>query len=50
MHPTRNEIAENSRKGIVALLNARLADLIALQHALKHAHWNVKGPETGQPR
>ncbi len=44
MHPTRNDIAENSRKGIIALLNARLADLIDLQLALKHAHWNVKGP------
>jgi starvation-inducible DNA-binding protein len=44
MHPTRNDIAENSRKGVIALLNARLADLIDLQLALKHAHWNVKGP------
>jgi starvation-inducible DNA-binding protein len=44
MHPTRNDIAENSRMGVIALLNARLADLIDLQLALKHAHWNVKGP------
>lgn len=44
MHPTRNDIAENARKGVTALLNARLADLIDLQLALKHAHWNVKGP------
>jgi len=44
MHPTRNDIAENSRNGVIALLNARLADLIDLQLALKHAHWNVKGP------
>lgn len=44
MHQTRNDIAENSRKGVIALLNARMADLIDLQLALKHAHWNVKGP------
>ena len=44
MHQTRNDIAENARKGVIALLNARLADLIDLQLALKHAHWNVKGP------
>lgn len=44
MHPTRNDMAENARKGVAALLNARLADLIDLQLALKHAHWNVKGP------
>jgi starvation-inducible DNA-binding protein len=44
MHKTRNDLAENARKSVSALLNARLADLIDLQLALKHAHWNVKGP------
>jgi starvation-inducible DNA-binding protein len=44
MHKTRNDIAANARKGIVELLNARLADLVDLQLATKHAHWNVKGP------
>jgi starvation-inducible DNA-binding protein len=44
MHKTRNDIAANARKSVSALLNARLADLIDLQLALKHAHWNVKGP------
>lgn len=44
MHPTRNDLAENARKGVIALLNARLADLIDLRLALKHAHWNVRGP------
>jgi starvation-inducible DNA-binding protein len=44
MHKTRNYLAENARKSVSALLNARLADLIDLQLALKHAHWNVKGP------
>jgi starvation-inducible DNA-binding protein len=44
MHATRIDIAENARKGVIALLNGRLADLIDLKLALKHAHWNVKGP------
>ena len=44
MHKTRNDIAANARKGVIELLNARLADLIDLQLATKHAHWNVKGP------
>lgn len=45
MHKTRNDLAANARKSICALLNARLADLIDLQLVLKHAHWNVKGPQ-----
>lgn len=44
MHKTRNDLAANARQSVSALLNARLADLIDLQLALKHAHWNVKGP------
>jgi starvation-inducible DNA-binding protein len=44
MHKTRNDLAANARKSVTALLNARVADLIDLQLALKHAHWNVKGP------
>ncbi|WP_439576349.1 DNA starvation/stationary phase protection protein Dps [Elioraea sp.] len=44
MHKTRNDLAANARKSVSALLNARVADLIDLQLALKHAHWNVKGP------
>jgi starvation-inducible DNA-binding protein len=44
MHKTRNDLAANARKSVAALLNARLAELIDLQLALKHAHWNVKGP------
>lgn len=44
MHKTRNDLAANARKSVSALLNARIADLIDLQLALKHAHWNVKGP------
>jgi starvation-inducible DNA-binding protein len=39
--PTLSE--ENSEKAIV-ILQARLADLNDLGLTLKHAHWNVKGP------
>ena len=45
MHKTRNDIAANGRKGVAALLNSRLADVVDFQLALKHAHWNVKGPQ-----
>jgi starvation-inducible DNA-binding protein len=44
MHKTRNDLAANTRKTVIEILNARLADMIDLQLALKHAHWNVKGP------
>ncbi len=44
LHATRNDIAENSRMAVVALLNDRLADGVDLATQLKQAHWNVKGP------
>lgn len=44
MHETRNDLPANARASIAAALNARLAGLIDLGLALKHAHWNVKGP------
>lgn len=42
--PTRNSLPDNTRKAMIALLNARLADAIDLRLAVKQAHWNVKGP------
>jgi len=42
---TRLGIAEGNRTELVALLNARLADLTDHALALKQAHWNVKGPQ-----
>jgi starvation-inducible DNA-binding protein len=42
--PTRNDLPDNCRKAMIALLNARLADAIDLRLAMKQAHWNVKGP------
>ena len=44
LFPTRNNLPENSRFQVVALLNRRLADAIDLQTQSKQAHWNVKGP------
>jgi len=44
MSKTRNDLSDNTRKAMVALLNARLADAIDLRLAIKQAHWNVKGP------
>jgi starvation-inducible DNA-binding protein len=36
-------IEDNTRKSMVELLNARLADMIDLSLAVKQAHWNLKG-------
>jgi starvation-inducible DNA-binding protein len=41
---TRNDLPDNTRKAMIALLNARLVDAIDLRLAVKQAHWNVKGP------
>jgi starvation-inducible DNA-binding protein len=42
--PTKNDLPEEARAKLGALLNARLADAIDLQLQAKQAHWNVKGP------
>jgi starvation-inducible DNA-binding protein len=44
MAKTRNDLPDNTRKAMIVLLNARLADAIDLRLAIKQAHWNVKGP------
>ena len=44
MFATRNDLSLNTRTKVVKLLNARLADAIDLGTQVKHAHWNVKGP------
>lgn len=41
---TSIDLPDNTRKAMIALLNARLADAIDLGLAVKQAHWNVKGP------
>ena len=44
MYPTKNDLPEGTRRQMIELLNARLADAIDLQTQTKQAHWNVKGP------
>jgi len=45
MYPTKNDLPEGTRRQMIELLNARLADAIDLQTQTKQAHWNVKGPQ-----
>ena len=44
MYPTKNDLPETTRRQMIELCNARLADAIDLQTQTKQAHWNVKGP------
>lgn len=44
MFKTKNDLPEATRVKSIELLNARLADCADLQTQIKHAHWNVKGP------
>lgn len=43
LHPTKNDLPEEVRTKMVALLNASLADALDLETQTKQAHWNVKG-------
>jgi starvation-inducible DNA-binding protein len=45
MNPTKNDMPETTRRQVIELCNARLADAIDLQTQTKQAHWNVKGPQ-----
>src|SRR5438552_4474209 len=44
MYETENDISEQRRSELNALLNPRMADAVDLQTQMKQAHWNVKGP------
>jgi starvation-inducible DNA-binding protein len=44
MYETENDIPQERRSTLIALLNQRLADAVDLQTQMKQAHWNVKGP------
>src|SRR5215813_11558543 len=44
MPKSRIDLPDNTRKAMIVLLNARLADTIDLRLSVKEAHWNVKGP------
>lgn len=45
MYPTKNDLPESTRRQMIEVCNARLADAIDLQTQTKQAHWNVKGPQ-----
>jgi starvation-inducible DNA-binding protein len=42
---TSIDLSGKTRDGVIALLNARLADAFDLYSQLKQAHWNVKGSD-----
>jgi starvation-inducible DNA-binding protein len=44
-YQTANDLPDTSREAMVALLNQQLADAADLGLQIKHAHWNVKGPQ-----
>jgi starvation-inducible DNA-binding protein len=44
MYETENDISQERRTQLNALLNQRLASAVDLQMQMKQAHWNVKGP------
>ena len=44
LYATKNDLPEGTRREVIELLNARLADCIDLESQAKQAHWNVKGP------
>jgi len=44
MYETENDISQERRSELNALMNRRLADAVDLQMQMKQAHWNVKGP------
>lgn len=43
LNPTLNDLSENIRRKVVAILNQELADITDLRSQTKQAHWNVKG-------
>ena len=42
------DLSDDTKSKIIELLNARLADTIDMKTQVKHAHWNVKGPQFHQ--
>jgi len=44
LYETGNDISENRRMELNALMNQQLASAVDLQMQMKQAHWNVKGP------
>lgn len=44
-YQTRIDIRSDARSRLIVLLNQELVDALDLGLQLKHAHWNVKGPQ-----
>lgn len=44
-YASKSDLPADLRRTMTALLNRQLADAIDLGLQLKHAHWNVKGPQ-----
>ena len=44
LHPSKIDLPQTTRRQMIDLLNARLADAVNLSTQMKQAHWNVKGP------
>src|SRR5882672_6903694 len=44
LHPTQNNLRDQTRRAMIELLNQHLADVLDLGLQAKQAHWNVKGP------
>ena len=44
MYETSNDLAPDTRRSAIDMLNEHLADAIDLQLQAKQAHWNIKGP------
>ncbi|WP_446831554.1 DNA starvation/stationary phase protection protein Dps [Candidatus Foliamicus sp.] len=44
LHSSKIDLEEATRRRMVKVLNARLADAVNLATQMKQAHWNVKGP------
>ena len=43
MYQSHIDLSAHVRKGVIALLQARLSDALDLEAQMKQAHWNVKG-------
>ena len=45
MYQSHLDLSAHVRKGVIALLQARLSDSLDLEAQMKQAHWNVKGKD-----